>query len=60
MLSLSQKMNAQQFIKLVRTNRRAIKKSTFVMPKLGERGYGYFKVEYNVTKLHHGQFVKTK
>ena len=44
---LSQKMNAKDFLYLVKNKSGSIKSVQFVAPKLGTNSLGYFKVIFN-------------
>lgn len=44
-------VSASEYLELMDKDSNLIKKAQFVPPKLGESGYGFFRVEYKTQKL---------
>ena len=45
-MKATQKMSAKRFLRLIRTQRETIGRTSYIPPKLGSSGFGYFYVEY--------------
>lgn len=48
-------VSAAEFVRIVKTRPNSIARSRFVAPRLGERGFGRFDVEYTMPLLRHAQ-----
>lgn len=43
---LVEKVSTKEYLRLMKTSERNIKRSTFIPPKLGDKHFGRFEIEY--------------